>query len=269
MKLNIIKEIKTGGQKKVYLAEYEGKKVVYKIGKCNSKNSLKRIVREVNILREIDSEFFPKNYFFEYSESNGTFEIIEEYIEGMTLDKCCESYQNEKEIAELILDILEGMQLLWKKEIVHRDLKPENIIISKDTKKPVIIDLGIAKSLLEESLTKTIMPMGPCTIPYASPEQLLNQKNIISPRSDFFSLGIIAIELYCKHNPFDPTWVGNGLGIRDNIINGIKKIDIKDTEESKKFINIFLKSLEVQPFNRYRKYTSFEEALKKLLLEGE
>ena len=113
------------------------------------------------------------------------------------------------------------------------------------------------------------MPMGPCTIPYASPEQLLNQKNIISPRSDFFSLGIIAIELYCKHNPFDPTWVGNGLGIRDNIINGIKKIDIKDTEESKKFINIFLKSLEVQPFNRYRKYTSFEEALKKFLLEGE
>ena len=187
----------------------------------------------------------------------------------MTLDKCCESYQNEKEIAKLILDILEGMKLLWKKEIVHRDLKPDNIIISKDTKKPVIIDLGIAKSLLEESLTKTIMPIGPCTIPYASPEQLLNLKNIISPRSDFFSLGIIAIELYCKHNPFDPTWVGNGLGIRENIINGIKRIDINDTEESKKFVNIFLKSIEVQPFNRYRKYTSFEEVLKKFLLEGE
>lgn len=269
MGLNIINEIKTGGQKKVYLAEYNGEKVVYKTGKFNSINSLKRIVREVNILKGIDSIFFPKNYFFEYDESNGTFKIIEEYIEGMTLDKCSDNYRNEKEIAKLILNVIEGMKLLWKKEIVHRDLKPENIIISKKNRKPVIIDLGIAKSLLEESLTKTIMPIGPCTIPYASPEQLLNQKNIISPRSDFFSLGIIAIELYCKHNPFDPIWVGNGLGIRDNIINGIKRIDTKNTKEGEKFISIFSKSLEVQPFNRYRKYTSFEDNLKKFLLEGE
>lgn len=269
MELNIIKKIKTGGQKKVYLAEYNGGKVVYKIGKCNSTNSLRRIVREVNILREIDSKSFPKNYFFEYNEAEGTFAIIEEYIDGLTLDKCFEKYTNEKDIARLILDVIEGMKLLWKKEIVHRDLKPENIIISQNNKKPVIIDLGIAKSLLEESLTKTVMPIGPCTIPYASPEQLLNQKNIISPRSDFFALGIIAIELYCKHNPFDPTWVGNGLGIRDNIINGIKRIDTGNTKESKRFVNIFLKCLEVQPYNRYRKYTSFEEVLKKFLLEGE
>ena len=82
-----------------------------------------------------------------------------------------------------------------------------------------------------------------------------------------FSLGIIAMELYYKHNPFDPTWVGKGLGIKDNIIGGNKRIDIKNTKESRKFVNIFLKTLEVQPFNRYRKYTSFKEALENFLKE--
>ncbi len=161
------------------------------------------------------------------------------------------------------------MKLLWKKEIVHRDLKPENIIISEKTGKPVIIDLGIARILLEESLTKTILAIGPCTIPYASPEQLLNQKNLISPRSDFFSLGIIAMELYYKHNPFDPQWVESGESILQNIITGNKRIDIKENKDSKNFTNLFLKALETLPFNRYRKYEGFEKALLNFLNEGE
>lgn len=266
--MRIIKELKPGGQKKVFLVEHEKQQKIYKIGKCNTSNGLKRIIREVNILREIDSEYFPKNYFFSYDERNGTFEILEEYIEGDTLNNCMENYKEENEIAQLIFDVVDGMRLLWKKEIVHRDLKPDNIIISNKTLKPVIIDLGIARSLLEESLTKTILPIGPCTIPYASPEQLLNQKNLISPRSDFFSLAIIAMELYYDNNPFEPNWVGSGLGIRDNIVNGNKRLDIKNTSKSKDFIKIFEKALQTEPFNRYRKYTSFKEELEKFLSGG-
>lgn len=265
----IIDKIKTGGQKSVFLVESEGTSMIYKTGKCNTSNSLKRIIREVNILREIDSIYFPKNYFFSYNEDNGTFQILEEYIDGVTLQQCAQNYENEIEISKLILNIIEGMQVLWKKEIVHRDLKPENLIISKATNKPVIIDLGIAKSLLEDSLTKTIMQIGPCTIPYASPEQLLNQKNIISPKSDFFSLGIIAVELYNKHNPFDPNWVGNGLSIRENIIAGNKRIDAKETKTSDKFLKIFQKCLETDSFNRYRKYTMLRNDLEDFLREVE
>lgn len=267
MNFKVIEKIKHGGQKDVFLVESNGNKMIYKIGKCNSINSLRRIIREVSILRELDSIYFPKNYFFSYDEQKGTFEIIEEYIEGQTLNKCRQNYNTEKTISYLIIDIIEGMKLLWLKEIVHRDLKPENIIISKKDNKPVIIDLGIAKSLLDESYTKTILPIGPCTIPYASPEQLQNQKNIISCRSDFFSLGIIAMELYNEHNPFNPEWVGSGINIRENIINGNKRIEEKDTAKSKEFIEIFTKCLEVDPYNRYRKYTMLEDKLKKLVKE--
>ena len=266
-KFNVIDVLQPGGQKQVFLIECEGQKMILKKGKCNTDNGLERIIREVRILRELDSIYFPKNYYFSYNIQDGTFEIIEEYIEGMTLRQCMKKYKSETEISSLIIDIIMGMQLLWRKEIVHRDLKPENIIISEKNNKPVIIDLGIARSLLEESLTKTIMPIGPCTVPYASPEQLLNQKNIISPKSDFFSLGIIAMELYNGYNPFDPRFVGSGLGFKDNILNGNKKIELKKNEKSEKFVNIFLKCLETQSYNRYRKYTMLKEKIEELLKE--
>ena len=68
MNFKVIEKIKHGGQKDVFLVESNGNKMIYKVGKCNSINSLRRIIREVNILREIDSTYFPKNYFFSYDE---------------------------------------------------------------------------------------------------------------------------------------------------------------------------------------------------------
>lgn len=70
---------------------------------------------------------------------------------------------------------------------------------------PCIIDLGIARFLDLESLTRTISPMGPCTPIYAAPEQLTNNKALIDPRTDFFGLGIIALELYLGVYPLTQT----------------------------------------------------------------
>ena len=113
--------------------------------------------------------------------------------------------------------MVKGHSVIWDKNIVHRDLKPENIII-RPNGMPCIIDLGIAGFLDLESLTKTISPMGPCTPIYAAPEQLTNNKNIIDPRTDFYGLGIIALELYLGVHPFDSTYVGNQYSIVENIM---------------------------------------------------
>ena len=264
-KTKILKKLKEGGQKKVFLVEHEKQKKILKLGSFYTKASLDRIIREVDILRSIDSEFFPKNYDFTYDLKSKSFEILEEYIEGPTLNDVKHHFKTEKSIAKIILDIINGMQLLWKQDIVHRDLKPDNIIISIKKKHPVIIDLGIARCLVEDDLTKTISPMGPCTIPYASPEQLLNKKDLISPRSDFFSIGIIAMEMYYGYNPFDPDWVGSGDDIRSNILSGNKKIVSKGTKDSEEFIAIFAKTLEREAYNRYRKYEILKEKLESFI----
>lgn len=259
--------IATGGQKEVFRANYKGKDAVYKRGRCYSELSLKRIIKEIEILRSIDSEYFPKNYYFEYTK-DGEFKIVEEYVEGITAKELINKYNSEYEIISFFLEIIEGMKLLWEREIVHRDFKPDNIIISNKTNKPIIIDLGIARDLQSESLTKTIYNRGPCTAAYAAPEQLRNDKNIISPRTDFFAMGIVALEMYYKINPFSPIWVQDGLSIADNILNNNYKIELKSNDSSKAFLEIIIKMLEHEPYNRYRKYQIMQKDMIEFLKGG-
>jgi len=86
--IRIIKPLKEGGQKKVYLAESNTLgKVILKVGQCHSISDLERIKREVDLLRSIKSPYFPQNYAFRY-DSNGNFQMLEEYIESKSLSEC-------------------------------------------------------------------------------------------------------------------------------------------------------------------------------------
>jgi len=262
--IKIIKPLKEGGQKKVYLAESSKfGRVVYKIGQCQSVSGLERIKREVELLRNICSPYFPQNYDFKY-DSKGKFQILEEYIESSSLGECIEYYNSESKIIIFTLGLINGMKLLWDNRIVHRDLKPDNILIKKNYE-PVIIDLGIARDLDGSSLTKTILQRGPCTPVYASPEQLKNMKDCIDLRSDLFSIGIIISELFLKEHPFHPNVVGEGLGIVENIETGKYSLEHDNKKMSSQFENIVKKLLEEKQYNRYRTYIKLEEELNKIL----
>jgi eukaryotic-like serine/threonine-protein kinase len=61
----ILKELPKGGQKSVYLAEHPiAGSVVIKRGDINSFTSLERIKREVELLSELESEYYPKQHHF-------------------------------------------------------------------------------------------------------------------------------------------------------------------------------------------------------------
>ena len=190
------------------------------------------------------------------------FEIIEEYIDGNILRDVMNLFTAPNEIFRLLSLLVTGLSLIWDKNIIHRDLKPENIII-RPTGMPCIIDLGIARFLDLEALTKTISPMGPCTPIYASPEQLTNNKNLIDSRSDYFNLGIIALELYLSVHPFDPTYVKNHFSTVENILQSkyILETDIiKKDENIAEFVN---KTLQFQPYKRFRNYTLLNNFISK------
>lgn len=250
----IINEINRGGQKIVYLAEHpkEGK-VVIKKGEIKSFTSLERIKREVELLSVLSSKYFPKQFQFNVDIKSKKFEIIEEYIEGKTLRDRVSEFKNTKDIFILLRELTNGLKIIWQENIVHRDLKPENIIIRPDNT-PCIIDLGIARFLDLEALTQTIAPMGPCTPVYASPEQLANRKEIIDPRTDFFALGIIALELHLGEHPFDPNLNGNLYSIVENIsaLNFVTHSD--DITENEKLTEFARNTLCEQPYQRFRNY---------------
>ena len=128
--------------------------------------------------------------------------LVMEMIEGHTLRE----YLNEQgklSIADgikFLLPVLSALSAAHKIGIVHRDIKPENILISKEGRIK-IADFGLAKGpLLGGTMTaESSVILG--SVSYLSPEQV--QRGVADSRSDNYSLGITAFEIFTGKKPFE------------------------------------------------------------------
>ena len=105
--------------------------------------------------------------------------------------------------------------------------------------------------------------MGPCTPIYAAPEQLTNNKNLIDPRTDFFALGIIALELYLGVHPFDPDYVGNQYSIVENIMQNKYVVETGTVKLDEAIVGLANKTLQKQPYDRFRNYQMLKAGISK------
>lgn len=236
-----------GGQKTVFKVIIDNRKFALKI----IHHADERILREIQINKEFESlPGLPAVVKIE--EIEGDVVILEEYIEGTDLsDKLDEYVGQEVKVCELIYQIAEILEPIWKKRYVHRDLKPQNIRIKPDDS-PIILDFGIARALDDESITTTgNQPLSP---KYASPEQYLGKKELISYRTDFFCLGIIVYQLFTGHLPFGQ----NIKEIQKSFEN--KKNNFETT--SVRITNFCERVLAFNPSERPGKIEQFKQLLK-------
>lgn len=249
-----------GAQKQVYSALHQDiGRVAVKIGAYSSASELERISREVGLLKSIDSPYFPKQYFFEPCEG-ARYYIVEELIDGTSLEQHIGEYTNPRNALELVQHIVTAMSLLWRQRVVHRDIKPANIIIASDH--PRIIDLGIARIQDASSLTMSFAPFGPCTPNYASPEQLTNQKRFIDHRADQFALGIVLGQLLLGGgHPFDPLLVSSGNSIPENILLGHWHRKILGDACNNDLFSLLDKMLGTEPYRRFRRYQELADKI--------
>ena len=127
--------------------------------------------------------------------------LVMEMVEGHTLRE----YLNEQgslSVAngiKFLLPVLSALAAAHKIGIVHRDIKPENILISKEGRIK-IADFGLAKGpLLGTTMTaESSIVLG--SVSYLSPEQV--QRGIADARSDVYSAGITAFEIFTGEKPF-------------------------------------------------------------------
>jgi serine/threonine-protein kinase len=244
--------LKEGGQKVVYRVTHpDYGEVALKIGQYSTQQSLERIKREVAVLKDIDSQYYPKNYDFQVVSADRFF-IIEEYIDSKPLSAHIKDYDNPKEAIELIIHLITGLKIIWDKRVIHRDLKPDNILIIKNAP-PKIIDLGIARLLDMDSITRTLAMRGPCTPIYAAPEQLSNRKTEITIRTDLFNLGLILFQLLLQgEHPFDPMIVGSGATTVENILRNNWAKTRLNTPELIPIRPVIIRLLGHEPYQRYR-----------------
>jgi calcium/calmodulin-dependent protein kinase I len=120
----------------------------------------------------------------------------------------------EPVVREIMLQLIEGIQVLHRANIIHRDLKPENVLMmSKD---PERIDLKIADfglATFYDENTPLVKNVG--TTGYTAPEVLLSKP--YGRPCDMWSLGVIMFAMTHGYLPFH----GNSNAeMRDKIIAG-------------------------------------------------
>jgi serine/threonine-protein kinase len=116
------------------------------------------------------------------------------------------------DVAYIMSEACRGLLKAHEKGIIHRDLKPDNIFLVKDDDREIVkvLDFGIAKltegGMDVSSGTKTGAILG--TPQYMSPEQAQGTRTV-DPRSDLWSLAIIAYECLTGQLPLDSKALGD------------------------------------------------------------
>lgn len=188
-------------------------KVVVKVVSGVSASSLTRLQAETTLLQELQTEFFPKLLYSEYYTVNPVtddvlsdplFVSIEEHVESVPLSRKLDQYvRASRPVFEIAIQLVEALTPLWehKRRYVHRDLKPENILI-RPNDRIVVIDFGIVRETGAPGVTDDGWGNAPLTVDYAAPEQIANEKNSISFKTDFFSIGVLMYRLITGAHPF-------------------------------------------------------------------
>lgn len=168
-------------------------------------------------------EYLKKHYItgtpriIDYCEENNQLILIEEYIQGKSLQEKMESGELtssalKKYVCELC-DILERLHSL-SPAIVHRDIKPSNILINQSNQ-VILVDFNASKYLTNRETEDTVL-LG--TKGYAAPEQYGFGSS--TPQTDIYALGILMKEATAVLKP--------NMHDLDAIINKCTEIDPKN-----------------------------------------
>lgn len=152
-------------------------KYVVKIWSCNVNDDVFRT------LRGVKNRNFVTVYEICNQEKGIT--VLEEYVEGMTLEEIMKDGTLDRKTAcSYALQLCDALTTLHAFGIVHRDIKPSNVII-KDDGTAVLIDFSIARLIkIKEKDTQALGTPG-----YAAPEQFGIAQSLSS--ADIYGLGVL------------------------------------------------------------------------------
>ncbi|WP_224410148.1 serine/threonine-protein kinase [Oscillatoria salina] len=201
-------------------------------------------------------------------EGNQEFFLVQEYIEGDSLDICFPLSQhsdrswNAGQVLEMLEDVLSVLEFIHTQGIIHCDLKPNNIIKRSSDGKYVLIDFGAAQSIREETNEAEIIDkqqlqsmVAVSHLGYIAPEQLVGKPY---PNSDIYALGIIAIQALTG---LDPAKLELNLETGEISWEHIYQKAGATFQLSEEFAQILTKMVS---YDRHQRYQSAQEAIEAL-----
>lgn len=161
------------------------------------------LLAEANMLKRLSHPALPR--IIDIYEDADCIYIVEDYIEGVSLDKRLQEEGKfpESQIrlwAEELCGVLRYLHEQQPNPIIYRDMKPSNVMVTPDNKVK-LIDFGIAREFKQEGASDTTS-LG--TMGYAAPEQYGTAQS--DARTDIYSLGVTLYHAVTGKSPKDPPY---------------------------------------------------------------
>jgi serine/threonine protein kinase len=212
----VLRELGRGGMATVHLARQAdlGRLAALKeleMLRATDASVAQRFLREARMAGSLSHPNIVTVY--EYFEQGGTPYIAMEYVDGGSLRAHVAKEPSLAQIGGVLEGLLAGLDYAGRQGIVHRDLKPENVLLTSEGRVK-ITDFGISKAS-DQVMTAVSLTVSGTTIgtpAYMAPEQAMGRP--VSPRTDLYSLGVIAFELLIGRAPFAGTETPMGVLLR-------------------------------------------------------
>ncbi|GAC1666796.1 MAG: hypothetical protein NVS9B2_07410 [Steroidobacteraceae bacterium] len=240
-----------------------------------------RFVHERDILASLEHPNIAR-FYDAGVDAEGLPYLSMEYVKGQTLIGWCDTHAlGVEERLALFLQVLDAVKYAHEKHVIHRDLKPSNIFVT-ESGQVRLLDFGVARLLQEDGdQTQISRIYGQALTPdYASPELLSGE--LVDPRSDVYSLGILLHELLTGTRPYQLSSKASLAGLRNAVASAdVKKPSTQLTRESsaaraatKEQLSrklrgdldaLMLKALAKEPSERYESAASMAQDLQHYL----
>lgn len=231
-KYKILYRVGHGGMSNVYLAINEAANKEWAIKEIDKERKGVRQVPETEtaIMKRLDHPHLPR--IVDVIETETTYLILMDYIEGQTLRKIVDDQgaQKQEDVVDWALQLCDVLDYLHNLDppIIYRDMKPENIMLRPDGT-VVLIDFGIAREY-KESADSDTRALG--TIGYAAPEQYGGEGQT-DARTDIYTLGATMYHLVTGKNPTKPPYEMRPIRRWDpSLSSGLESIIIKCTKNN-------------------------------------
>ncbi len=263
-KYEIAEQIGAGGFGVVYKAwdPFIQRWVALKTCSATDPETKQRFFREAQLAGALQHPNITLIYDFGIEGSTPYF--VQEFLTGTDLDNLFETKKLTIEgMVAILLQVCAGLDYAHSRGIVHRDIKPANVRVLEDGTVKVM-DFGIAKSLEAESrLTQTGVALG--TAGYLAPEQLAGKP--LDPRTDLFSLGVMAYEMVTGVRPF------TGPNLSNVIYQILNQDPIPPRQRNAgcpaRLEKAILKALAKNPAERFASVREFAAELKEVLTSAQ
>jgi serine/threonine protein kinase len=138
-----------------------------------------------------------------YFEENQEFYLVEEFIEGSSLN---DEFQNgskysEAAVIQILIDVLEVLAFVHSQGVIHRDIKPDNLIRRQSDRKLILIDFGAIKQVQSQLIVQ--QGQISATVAIGTPGYMASEQGQGKPRpsSDIYALGVIGIQALTGLSP--------------------------------------------------------------------